>query len=279
MTAYVPPRYPAGHPEAGKIIIDDEEADESPDLAAQATAQGPVKPSDAARQRSIAELLPASRAQPTTDQRGPALLLAVVGAAALICVMLIVRPSEPTGAPAQSTGSARPTAQAGAQSTGATAQAGAQATGAPDRALDRAVVAYDAPDGRALGAIDAGRTYTLVARAGDAWAQIAAGESGTVWVRARDLGSPSLTALPDLRQPTAAPIPPPAPAPAPDIGVRLFPSTAVPCTEQTAGYRTHRTVYDDGGVPLGAVVGWSCVSQADADANAAAEVAAMREGK
>ncbi|MCG8351148.1 MAG: hypothetical protein MI924_25540 [Chloroflexales bacterium] len=69
--------------------------------------------------------------------------------------------------------------------------------------LEKAVIAYDAPDGSELGALEPGRSYTVVARYGAAWAQLDAPGSGLVWVKAVDIGAPWAT-VPDV-QPTATP--------------------------------------------------------------------------
>ena len=55
--------------------------------------------------------------------------------------------------------------------------------------LEKAVIAYDAPDGSELGALEPGRSYTVVARYGAAWAQLDAPGSGLVWVKAVDIGA------------------------------------------------------------------------------------------
>jgi hypothetical protein len=142
------------------------------------------------------------------------------------------------------------------------AMAAPTATSAP-----RLIDAYAAPGGDVIGPIDANTIrYRILARSGADWMQVdAGGTTGRVWFRRQDLpldqvDLAELTAAPDLATPTAAPRPtdPPAPTSGP----------APPCDPDTAPYRVERPVVGAGGWPLGQVSGVSCVSQAEAEANA-----------
>ncbi len=144
-------------------------------------------------------------------------------------------------------------------------------TSTPIAQLDRAIVAYAAPGGAVLGAVEGGRPYDMVARAGDTWVQLQI-DSGLVWVSARDLDRP-IGALRDLA--TAAPVlthtSVPALLPTP-------PQSTAPaaCTQYTAPWVIMREIADTHALPIGRITAWSCVSQVDAEANAAAEEQRLR---
>lgn len=212
--------------------------------------------------RRLADLLPSEKPSNRPASRPNRVRVAGAAVLALLALLAFLMRGTPTDRPSEAD---RPTVQA---SDRATEPAGLPATPtATGQTLARAAVAYAAPDGVALGALEPGRGYAIIGRAGTDWVQIDAGASGAVWVRAADLGSPPLAGVPDLAPPTPRPLPTVRPA-------RVAPPA--PCTEATATYTARREVYDDDGVPIGAVVGWSCVSQADADNNAAAQIAALR---
>jgi hypothetical protein len=144
--------------------------------------------------------------------------------------------------------------------------------------------AYAAPGGALLGQFDpASERWTFVGRHDGGWVQIAR-DTGPVWVRLADLALDNddlaaIAATPDLtpRQPVA-----PAPmtgrgngpdvpaAPAPDL-----PAAEQPCSEATAPYTVYRTI-TAAGRAVGNVVAYSCVSYADAEAQANEQEAAIR---
>jgi hypothetical protein len=98
--------------------------------------------------------------------------------------------------------------------------------------LPRAVVSYhDYQRPETATALEAGRPYSVIARAGHEWLLIEVGSGAPVWVRAGDAGLVVDGALVDLApQPTAVP------APAPQIVVvqqqAAPPPTAVPAVPQ-----------------------------------------------
>jgi hypothetical protein len=93
----------------------------------------------------------------------------------------------------------------------------------------------------------------------------------TVQPTAAPTSAPAPTATPVI--PTPAPVQPVAvPAPAPAAAPVAAP---VPCTQDTAPYVVSRRVMD-GTLPIGEVVGFSCVSAAEAEANADEHEAEVR---
>lgn len=127
----------------------------------------------------------------------------------------------------------------------------------PAAILHQAIVVYAAPDGQVLGAVEGSRAYTITARYGENWIQLDVTGSGKVWVhRAAFQPDPvALATLPDLE-------PPPAPTPEPQVIQRpavvqyIAPQDCSPLNAVGHANSIHGEV-------------WSCVSQADADAQIA----------
>jgi hypothetical protein len=132
------------------------------------------------------------------------------------------------------------------------------------------VDAYAAPDGALLGPIPADTPLHYRHSDFPEWAGVD-WQGKVVWIKSEPAAD-----LPDLRpRPPAAAAP--AAAPAPQI-IYVEPSP-VPCDPQVNPlYSVQEDVYD-GARPIGQVVGVSCESQADAQANADAAAAAMKKGK
>lgn len=156
----------------------------------------------------------------------------------------------------------------------------AAATAAPTHeptATPRMIVAYWAPDGSALSAPIAERdAHHFIGRQGDTWAQVRLPGGGEVWIERGSLSLDpddlaALDAAPDLTPPTprptarsaAPPVEAPAPASAP---------AAAPCDPLNPPYQVRQQVGD-----LGHVVGFSCASVEEAQANADRLAAEMRQ--
>jgi hypothetical protein len=144
----------------------------------------------------------------------------------------------------------------------------APTTGTNELVLAHAVVAYAAPAGDVLGALEAGRPYRLIARSGVDWRQILAGSAGAVWVRTVDLPEGADISVPDLATPTP-PVAPVVQATAPAV---IPPAM---CDEASAPYHVSREVVLNDR-PVGRVVAWSCISAANAEAQAAQQEAQVR---
>lgn len=126
----------------------------------------------------------------------------------------------------------------------------------PSAILSKAIVVYAAPEGQLLGAVDSTRAYTPTARYGESdWLQVEVAGSGKVWVHRADVQAEPLASLPDLAPPPTATMVPAPPAP---VIVYAPPSpTDVPCPP-FVGHA--RSIHGET---------WSCVSQADAEAQLA----------
>jgi hypothetical protein len=268
-TTWTPPRYPAGHPQAGAIIVDPED-DFLGEQPAEAPAPEPVKPEPAqapsagAAPRAFADLLPGAQV-PKPPRTRDALTTAAI---AILAVGLLVWGATRQGPPSAPQGQA--TAQvptvvvptAGPAATNAPAS-----TALPPNVAPRALVAFfDYRDKSTATPIERGTAYTPIGRAGDRWLLIQVGD-GQVWALAEDLGATVDPALPDL-----APRPPaPAPTAAPVSAPASAPSTCVQVVIPL-------DVADVAGVPIGRVEGLGCtVAEAQANADAlAAELRASR---
>lgn len=107
--------------------------------------------------------------------------------------------------------------------------------------MTHAVVVYDAPGGAVIGAIEPGRGYVPIARFGDDWVQLAANESGNVWVRRSDVYLDAadvdvLATLPDRAPPTPLPTDTPAPLPtAPPVPPTPIPPPPTACASNVYG--------------------------------------------
>jgi hypothetical protein len=144
----------------------------------------------------------------------------------------------------------------------------APTTGTRELVLAHAVVAYAAPAGQVLGALDAGRRYQVIARSGDEWRRVAAGDAGAVWVRTNDLPQDAAAPVPDLATAT--------PAVQEAVQSVVQPATApVVCDEAGAPYRVSREVLLNDR-PIGRVAAWSCTSADDAEARAAQQERLVR---
>jgi len=138
-------------------------------------------------------------------------------------------------------------------------------------AIDVALVAYfDPRDPNGATALEHGTRVLPIARIGETWLQLQLADGSAVWVRATALASADLARLPDRA-------PPPTDVPAAPVYVAppIAPATPIPCDEATAPYRVARRI-ERGGIPIGEVRGWSCVSQAAADASAAQQEQQLR---
>jgi hypothetical protein len=132
--------------------------------------------------------------------------------------------------------------------------------------------AYAAPDGAKLGTVPMTTTIQYRASAHPGWGGFD-WDGGIVWVQA---GGADLAGLPDLTppRPTARPAIPAAPfvpAAAPPA-----PPTPTPCDPASAPYSVTIDVTGERGIPIGTVMGISCVSRDEAAANAEAAAAQMR---
>jgi hypothetical protein len=301
------PRYPAGHPEAGKIIVKAEDLilatmdlmakPPDPDVERLYAAPGSsVMPPPGSRfSRSGAgereAVPPAPAAEPTgrfaepiaPGARKPLVdkpaerqakvnqrLVVAAGALALLAVLMTVSViGSRSAVPAAPAG---PTAVPTMPATPA-ATSGPTLTAMPPNTAPRALVGYfDYGDPTTATPIERGTTYTPVGRAGQRWLLVELDGGGRVWAVAEDLGATVDPALPDLaaRAPaSAAPAPPAAP-------MRPGASApAVPAVPSCAWVEVRRDVYDDTGTPIGFVVSGGC-GQAEAEANAQAEAEKMR---
>ncbi len=186
--------------------------------------------------------------KPPLDRRTQVMI--AVSALLLIAIGSYLWGARQTTAPPQ----ARPTALPTLQPTAAP-------TIAPVTPV-RLLAAFAAPDGSTLGTIEATRPMTPTAHYGDEWIQAQVAGSGLIWLRAADLPLAALVG-PDL-----------APRPTPEIAVQPAPAP-VACAADTAPYRVERQVLV-GTLPVGAAMGFSCVSAAEAEANASAHEAEVR---
>jgi hypothetical protein len=152
-----------------------------------------------------------------------------------------------------------------------------QPTAAPTvlpTALPAALVSYfDYRDPATIAPITANQITRVIGTAG-AWRLVDTGNA-RVWIAADQVpaGAPVAEPLPDLtpRRPVLAPS-----APAPAMQPVAAPTAApVPCTQDIAPYVVSRRVLA-GTLPIGAATGFSCVSAAEAEANAAAHEAEVR---
>lgn len=304
-------RYPAGHPLAGKIIIDSErEAEEAvvaamdamPDPAPRtpltppagsrfARSEAPERPPEppagstgsTTGSRFVAPIPPGEHrplapagekvagGRRVTRQQ----LLVAAGALVLLAVFAII------GAWGSVTSGSASPASAPTPAAGATAVAtpfpssSPSVTALPPDTLPRAIVGwfdFQRPDTAV--ALDRATHYRIIGRAGTRWLMLATDADAHVWVLAEDVGLAVDPSLPDLApRPTAVP-----PAPRPAQPAASAPQAPAACTEATAQY--HATV----AVPAGERPtdvggyggGWSCVSQADANAKAQANADAIR---
>ena len=127
-----------------------------------------------------------------------------------------------------------------------------------------------------VGPLAAERPYRVRGAADATWLEIdapahgGAPASGVVWVRAIDL-----ITQPTSYGPTAVP---PAPTAAPIVQQPAYqpPAASAICDGATAPYRVTRQVQDARGIPRGSITGWSCISQAEAETNAATQEAQLR---
>lgn len=277
MTTWTPPRYPAGHQHAGKIIVDPEEElalaeaqatlDAMDAMSDPAPTPAPVPAAAPVSSRSLADLLP----QPAAVERSTAVATtrerAIVGAG--LAVLLLVggwslfsssaprRVAAPAVAP-----TAAPTVEPTPFATSAPSS-----TALPPDTLPRAIVGwFDYADPASAVPLERGVHYQLIARAGDRWLRIRTDAGAEVWALAEDLDRAVDRALPDLApRPTARPAVAPAAAPA------VAPVAPV-CREVTI----ERQVVDEKGWPIGLVVAHGC-SPEDAEANWQQLADAMRK--
>lgn len=209
-----------------------------------------------AQARSLATLLPAQPAAaapepPVAPDRRPASLVqlllsaAAVLAIAAIVVYVVFRPSAPAAPNGVPTTIAAPTPPpAAAPTEGAT------------------VDAYAAPGGTLLGPIPADSIikyrYGNTSWGGVDW------HGRVVWIEA---DHPPPASYPDLARPT----------PAPTVE-RVYVEVPIepPCDQAINPRYTAQIDVYDGSRPIGIAVGRSCISQADAQANADALAAAMK---
>lgn len=213
-----------------------------------------------AEPRSLADLLPkpeeirkdAQRQKLTRQELATLAVVALLAAFALVYAW-----TTPSATPAPP--HARPTAIATLAPTAA-------ATVAPATPV-RLLAAFAAPDGVTLGTIEATRPYTVTAHYSSDWIQADVQGSGRIWLRAADLPGVAM-AGPDLEPPTPRPAPVAAPVSAPA-------AAPAPCSADTAPYRVERQVLA-GTLPIGAAMGFSCTSAAEAEANASQHEAEVR---
>lgn len=277
-TTWTPPRYPAGHPQAGRIIVDPEaEALERMDLMSPQPAPEQAKPAPATAAptppggtpRTLSSLLPGGEAsqdaQPAQRPGIEAAASLVALALALVAIWAVTRPLA-TPAPTTAAPTAAPTVQATPAATSEPA-----VTALPPDAAPRALVAYfDYQDAGSAVAIENGVRYQIVGRAGSRWLLITTEAGARVWALAEDLGVTVDPDLPDL----SPPLPPAPAAPARPVA----PAAPVLCTDATAPFRATIEVppgpkpSDIGGI----AGGWSCVSQEDALAKAEQNAALIR---
>lgn len=289
-TTWTPARYPAGHPEAGKIIPSDAEEQELQAVAAMdalpeaprvtppagsrfAPIDAPAPPANApappAPPAHVAPVAPGHRrpfAQAPTVRRGASRqqLQVAGGALALLAVFALVaallgRQDAPTVA------RVAPTAPSTPWPTIATT-APTTAPLPPD-AVPRAIVGwFDLQDPATAVAIEGGTRYRTVARGGARWLLIALDGGGQVWVLAEDLAVAVDPTLADML-PTRPPAPPAA-APAP---------AAAPPEQACRTLVEEREVFADG-TPIGRYTARGC-TQAELEANAAQLEAAIRAAR
>lgn len=266
MSTYTPSRYPAGHADAGRIIVDPEDAALS-QMDAMPTPATPAA-SDPTTQRPLSALLPGA-VQP--EEIPPPPRPAMVAAASLVAVGLLLVAFWGVSRPAPLAPRVMPTAAPTAPPTPAATSA-PTITALPPDAAPRALVGwFDYQDAGTAVAIERGVRYQVIGRAGMRWLLITTEAGARVWALAADLDIPVDLALPDLAPPAPLPTARPAPAAQPA-------ADADACTEATAPYRATVTV------PLGPrpgdvggyAVAWSCTSQQDAQDKAEAGAADIR---
>jgi hypothetical protein len=268
-TTWTPPRYPAGHPQAGAIIVDPED-DFLGEQPAEAPAPEPVKPEPAqapsagAAPRAFADLLPGAQV-PKPPRTRDALTTAAI---AILAVGLLVWGATRQGPPSAPQGQA--TAQVPTvvvPTAGPAVTSAPTSTALPPNVAPRAIVGrFDFQDPATAVALERGTAYEPIARAGDRWLLVRV-EGAEVWALAEDLDTAVDPALPDLAPrppvyvpPAAAPAAPPAAAPA--------------CREAVVAYQ----VSDGAGVPIGYIEGRGC-SEGEAQANADALAAELRASR
>jgi len=151
--------------------------------------------------------------------------------------------------------------------------------------LVRMIDAYAAPGGALLGQFDpAVEGATVRGRHDGGWVQFARPDGSNVWVRQADLvlDQDDLAAVPDLTPRDTQPMTGRGNGLAPDVQPIVIeqqpaaaPVAEQPCSEDTAPYTAYRTI-TAGGRAVGNVVAYSCVSYADAEAQADAQETAIR---
>lgn len=223
----------------------------------------PLKQPRPAADQHIAAFLPSAPAAPAAPSApAPSRRVQLAGGALLIIVAVLAwfawqRPSDAplTTLPPTIPATAAPAVAASAPS--------AAPTAAPGCTITRAAATFYAPAGDPTGdALDPGTACHLVAwHSGFAdWRQITSG-GAPIWVRASVVSVADTTDLPDLA-------PPPTPTPAPATArPQIIVVTPTPCQVPAYTARLENVV---DGLSIGYSVGESCVSQAEADANAQA---------
>lgn len=274
MTTWTPLRYPAGHPDAGAIILDpDDDALATEPAAPAETPKAedrtpkpatPATSGAAAAPRRLSELMPGA-ATPKPPKTRDAL---TTGAIALVAVGLLVwgatRQAPPSAPPALPTAQVPTVLVPTAPPTVDTAPA---VTAMPPNTTVRALVAYfDYRDESTATPLERGVAYEPIGRAGDRWLLVRVG-GAEVWALAEDLGAVVDTTLPDLTPRAPVYVPPAAPAYVP-------PAAPAACVEVVIGL----DVSDAAGVPLGHVEGVGC-TVADAQANAEQLSAELRASR
>lgn len=145
-------------------------------------------------------------------------------------------------------------------------------TAAPATPVAALVGYFDYQDTSTTAAIDASQIRRVIGQAGSSWRLVDVGNA-RVWLPADQVpaGVPVDSPLPDLTPRRPAP-PAPQPAYAPVSAPAAAPA---PCSADTAPYRVERQVLN-GTLPIGAAMGFSCTSAAEAEANAAEHEAEVR---
>jgi len=240
----------------------------------------------AKRARQPSDVAPAAPAAPTRDWRQ--LLLAAIGALSIagVIALAIFQPGNGGPKPLAVTPQAR-TLTTDVPSLLSQHSASGD-TPASTPVLVAMIDAYAAPGGVLLGQFDpAAEVATFVGRYDGGWVQIARPDGSHVWARQSDLvldqdDLAAIAAVPDLTPRDTQPMTGRGNGPAPDVQPIVIeqqpaaaPVAEQPCSEATASYTAYRTIAA-GGRAVGNVVAYSCVSYADAEAQADAQETAIR---